>query len=41
MSAQDFEIEVVEDIEALDAGDNARAFFEGFFAGIAIVMLVT
>lgn len=41
MLNEEFDIEVVEEIEALDAGDNARAFVEGLFAGISVVMIVT
>lgn len=34
-----FDIEVVEEIEALDGWDNAKSFTEGFFAGCAVVGL--
>jgi len=34
-----FEIECVENIEALDAGDNAMNFVIGFATGISIVMI--
>jgi len=36
-----FEIECVENIELMDAGDNAMNFINGFVAGISIVMIAT
>ena len=36
-----FDVEVVETVEVLDAGDNAMNFIIGFATGIGIVMIAT
>ena len=36
-----FELEIVENVEVLDAGDNAMNFTIGFLAGIGIVIALT